>query len=762
LAQVKERRDRALREGRFMQGLEFAKQVSKAEPSIDNQEALFHAYLGRGRELRNQNKPRDAITTLQNAVGLVDADPVRLTSLAQELVACGEVRQALILIQRVPESTARQQVLIRAADAALQQEAHGRSLLPEELRGEFDRIIQTFAQLEAGRDDEARESIAGIGLRSPFLEWKLLLRGLQAYYQSDDVRAIENWQRLSAERLPARLAAPLRALIDAAYRSAQPPAAQTALRQQADRLQDQGLASYLRAIQADLARDGKLASAFRVGETLAPILLQQAPDLVPRLAACFYWTVISGGLPEDVRRYLKVFGPPPDDPHCYRLQALAAEHHHGLADAHEFWQAYEKFLAASPSGWPNEQAKRARALVWLRMGRNADSVPDTDSIPGLPEYLRNHPDRPRGLKPSADKCYQNSVKLAPEMLEAHEALFQYHRDRGEFDKAEKAARQLLQHFQEHGATLEGLGDLLLEQGRPREALELFERALRHHPLDRVLRAKISTAHVYHARAFAELSRFEEARAAYRAALEFGAGNNRSVLCKWAACEFKAGDAARAEELLAQTLQESGSRLAVAYSMLIECIRLKLARALKSRFDGEFKDALGEPPVAASVAAALESAAAHHAAGVTYHGQKSHEKKVLAYSEKARDSDFTEQQLTRMCNSLFLLKAIRPLRTFCRLGARRFSHAAVFPYLEAESYFVQEPGRIHNAWQATPLLEKAQRLASQMPPDERRDALLKSIGERQQMMQVLGAGPFGMFREMLDQFSGFADEDFDED
>src|SRR5713226_6123159 len=192
LAQVKERRDRALREGRFMQGLDFAKQVCKAEPNADNQAFLFNAYIGRGRELRNQNKARDAITTLQNAVGLVDADPNRLSALSEELAACGEVRQALQLLQQVPDSPARQQVLFRAADAAIQQEAHGRSLLPEEMRGDFDRVIQTFAQLETGQDDAARKTLQGIGLRSPFLEWKLFLRGLQAYYQGDDARAIEN------------------------------------------------------------------------------------------------------------------------------------------------------------------------------------------------------------------------------------------------------------------------------------------------------------------------------------------------------------------------------------------------------------------------------------------------------------------------------------------------------------------------------------------------------------------------------------------
>src|SRR5207244_3559907 len=124
----------------------------------------------------------------------------------------------------------------------------GKAALPPEFHADFDRVVQTFAQLEAGQDDAARDSLQAIGLRSPFLEWKVLLRGLLAYSQNDDGRALENWQRLAPDRLPARLAAPFRFLIDAPFRAAQPPATQAALQQQADRLQGDNLVQKLRGV----------------------------------------------------------------------------------------------------------------------------------------------------------------------------------------------------------------------------------------------------------------------------------------------------------------------------------------------------------------------------------------------------------------------------------------------------------------------------------------------------------------------------------
>ena len=38
----------------------------------------------------------------------------------------------------------------------------------------------------SGDDDAAREQLQSIGLQSPFLEWKLMLRGLIAFAANDD------------------------------------------------------------------------------------------------------------------------------------------------------------------------------------------------------------------------------------------------------------------------------------------------------------------------------------------------------------------------------------------------------------------------------------------------------------------------------------------------------------------------------------------------------------------------------------------------
>src|SRR5262249_49546036 len=159
-------------------------------------------------------------------------------------------------------------VLVQAADAAVRQGGAGRKLLPADLQPAFDALVQAFAHAEAGRDDDARTALQAIGLGSPFLEWKLLLRGLLAYWTGDDARALDNWQRLDASRLPGRLAAPFRAALDPAYRTAQSPAARQFLQQWLDQRQNSELARPLQVLRQNLGNPDKLAQALKQVEGL--------------------------------------------------------------------------------------------------------------------------------------------------------------------------------------------------------------------------------------------------------------------------------------------------------------------------------------------------------------------------------------------------------------------------------------------------------------------------------------------------------------
>jgi tetratricopeptide (TPR) repeat protein len=716
-ADLRPRIERARQEGRFQQALDLAKQLHKHQPTPAHLELLKEMYIGRACQLRGQGQVRDALTVLEAALRVDETAPAWRERLAEEMALCGEVRRALALAEGSPEAG---RILGHVADAAVQQDAAGRAALPPALQADFDRIVRAFEQAEAGQDDAARETVQGIGLRSPFLEWKVLLRGLQAYWLNDDVRALENWQRLTPTRTPARLAAPLRCRIDPAFRTAQPPATQAALQKQLDRLQDSPLVPSLRTLQATLADRHKSAAAYRQAETLLPILKREAPHLLPRLAAAFYWSILEAG-PDDVLRYQRVFGKPPDDPNFHRLHALGYEKGGDLAEAHRYWQNYEREIADHPARWPGDQADHARAFIWQRMGQNAASLPE-------PRRKSRHflfGDESAPLNPSAEKCFQKSLELAPDLLETHEALVRHHVEARRESKAEKAARALLKHFPDHGPTLQLLSDLRLKRGDHAEALTLAERALEGNPLDRRLRRKLSDAHLLAARSYVERAQFDEARQQFQSALDLSSGPDGSmILAHWAACEFRAGEPARAEELIEQALARTTAPVGVAYLLLTEVVRLKLDRALKKRFETALKDGLAVPTQTGAVFL-TRILAGLHAGGVTYVGQKGHTQKVLSYIQKARTLDFAEPELEELCQNLLDLEAYPKARHFADMGERRYPDNPFFPYLHALGW-IQAEGRRVSSYEVVPLLQKARRLAQSLPPNERRERLLADI------------------------------------
>jgi tetratricopeptide (TPR) repeat protein len=531
---------------------------------------------------------------------------------------------------------------------------------------------------------------------------------------------------------------------------------QAVLQKQSDRLQGSSLLTHLRTLQAMMADKNKFASAFRQAEALLPALRQEAPQLVPRLARCFYWTVLETG-PDDMLRYQRVFGKPADDPNFHRLQALGYEKGEDLAEAHLHWQQYEKEIAAHAENWPGDQAAHARALIWQRMGQNAASIPESRRGQRRPFDLFGLDAPQRPLHPPAEECLQKSLRLAPDLLESHEALIRHHREGKREAKAEKAARDLLKHFPDHVPTLELLSDLRRKRGNHAEALELMEQALRGNALDRRLRRKVSEAHLLLGRSHGEAGQFDEARQQFQAALDLSNGADGGlVLAHWAACEFRSGDAVKGEELVRQALAQAPAAVGIAYLFLTEVIRLKLDRTLKKRFEEDLKQGLAEPTPAGAVFLARVLAELH-TGGVKYIGQKGHAQKVKTYIHKARDLDFSEAHLEELCQNLLDLEDYPKARRFADMGELRYPNNPVFPYLHALGW-IHPLGRRVQPYQVVPLLQRARGLLHGQPPNERRDRMLEDIDKH---LHELNPFDLNFLRGFFENLGGGPDEDFDD-
>ncbi len=668
LPTLTQRLQRARNEGRTVTALELAREAHKRFPSPDHQSVYRDVLMERGDQLLREGRNAEAAQLFVNAMPLATS-PEFKALLAEKLAAVGMIAQARELFASLPAGVPGTAVAGILVDAALIKGPPGKAELSADLHAGFDQILQAFDHSAKERDDDARAALQPIGLQSPFLEWKVFLRGLLAYYAGDDAKALENWQRLEPKRTPWRLSAPLRSQIDPVFREAQSSDTQQSLRKAFQRSQGNTLTASLEEIHRCLNDKKKLSAGFRLAKQVAPVLQRDYPKLLPRLAYCFFWAVVDKGVPDHLDLFADVFGSAPDDsPDMHRLQALATEMRGADAVSHAAWQAFEHWVLREPQNWPAGQTNFVRAVIWERMGCNAKNVEEeTDAK----------------LTPDAETCLRRSIELAPGRLQPHAILVRelYESEDAEKRKsAIKAGRELLAHFPDHVTTLVCLGHLYLEQDKPELAAEFYERALKVNPLERRLRDHLGRAHFANACRLATGPVLISARkkwvlnpAEFRAALEkalaFMEGNKTYLLCRWAFLEKQIKDEAGYRAAIDRALAVPHQRVAVAYGLWCESARAKLKPALRKPYEQAFLDALQQSTTVEEFLSLAETAAKLHVP--RFPNQPALEKSAQAALRKVPLKTLSEPQFETFCKHLNALGADTFWGQVCEEGLRLF-------------------------------------------------------------------------------------------
>jgi tetratricopeptide (TPR) repeat protein len=676
-----------LKEGRIPQALELAKQHFKYEPGPAAEALLRKCYLASAEAQVARGAFRDAHSVLSEAEKLPVVDPVWWVRLAEMRADLGDHARAMQLLEKAPGSDALPRILGRVADRAVREGPAGKEFLSADLKPQFDAVRKAFADYEAGRDDAARESLNAIGIASPFLEWKLLLRGLIAWSANDSARAIENWSRLSPDRTPARLAAPFRFLADKNYAANLPANRYTPVVRQVDSLSG-GVCEGLRRLRKQLASEDTVPDALETARAITPEMKRVAPDLVPRLANVVYWALVTGGQPEDMPRFNRIFGPPQDDPQFFRLQALVGEGMQRLDMAHGMWAKYEDWIAKTPARWPGKQGDRARALVLERMGRLArdwldDEGDDSDDLSFFEFFETNRRKKPkarRPLTPSAEECYRKASELAPDWITPAMSLLREYA--GDPVKAHTAVAEVLNRFPNDLVVLESAGDFYVRIGDTTKAHECIKRALAANPLDRNLRVRAAGLALNDVRRLALGKDLDAARSALREARELGASPH-AVHALAAAIELRAGntEAARTHQDALMTPPEQ--RLAGIFRFFVELSRLKLKKKDLDPHQTAFTSGLSEVTSSNELAALVDAVAEYSSEPVAYRGLKTHQKKVLDRIQSLAPR-FGEVDLVKLGLVLHGYSLFKPLQVLGDRGCLVSPNDAHFPFFQAEA------------------------------------------------------------------------------
>lgn len=713
----RDRVQQLLASGDFREAFAQARQFHSDDPTAENLALLKRVISAAAADLGERDENAAFNRLMDEADSLDPENPEWAAERACLLARGGRLADALI---RADDAT-RPRVLGFASDRALRIES--KEFLPDELHAGFDAIVAAFQAYERRQDDEARLALESIGLRSPFLEWKVLLRGLMAHAAGDDARAAENFARLDPQRLPHRLAAPYRHALDPAWRARLAAKSGAELAKQFASLNSSGIITHLREIAKHLGRDRPMQPAFRAAEAVIPALKNRMPRFLERLANCLYHALMRQGQPDDLARFRRLFGQLPGDPGFFKLQARIAEEIGELEVANQNWIKHDEWLAKGPVGWPAPLVARVRGMVWHRMGVNADRAlnePEEDDLFAPFKKLK----RPEPIGPGPIECFLRATALAPDWEPAAKDCFAVLWDEERFEAAEQVARRLLAHRPDSLEGLSTLADLLQKQQRSAEALELVKRAQAADPLNKPLARRVAFGVLALARTLLIAKKTDEAAeclASHSELLHNWCHSSSRALGSVIA--MKSGDRERASALCTEAHTALHRRLEAAFRIAVDSQLAKLKPADRKAADQRLAEAMTAVPDPAEVANLLQTFDLYLEEGLTYRGQKSQMKKFLALVPRTLDSKAADREFEILGMALRGREEYKAAKSFAAACTKKFPKNPFFPLLEAGAALkLGDP-----PYKFLHRLEAARRLAERATEQRHKD-LLPQIDE----------------------------------
>ena len=129
---------------------------------------------------------------------------------------------------------------------------------------------------------------------------------------------------------------------------------------------------------------------------------------------------------------------------------------------------------------------------------------------------------------------------------------------------------------------------------------------------------------------------------------------------------------------------------------------KLKPADKRAADKLFAEEMAKPPTPLEANQLVAAYDSYHIDGVTYRGQKTHEKKVLDHAQKAVPADAPEEDFERLCELFVLKREWKRALKLAKALSDRFprnpyfviAHAEAMAETNARPYYVS--GRVEHA------------------------------------------------------------------
>ena len=785
--------ERLIAKQKYKDAVKQAKLIHKAEATPQSHRQLERAYFLRAQQLLRAGMPGSAVEVSRHLLDFGVTDAKLVEDFSPLLVKLGLAQDAFRIQGRLESPQSQSRLVLLVADQAVLHPERSQPSSPE-VGQEATLVRQALEALYAGDEATALGLVRDIARSSPVSEWKLLVRGLAAFYRGDHGETQANWNRLDPERAPQRIARQLQKLHQG---QSEKDAGGTDFAELEGLVYGERILPRLREL-SDLVAKNRWVDVLRRITSLRLSLRAVDPRLAEKLTSSLLAPLLDHATSLNytsgtrlLREFTQVAEPLAIDPGWNRLWALTWERPlDGTSVAIKYWTKYIADLE-SCTALKAEERPLAQALVWKHLAQlylaelqdrsEEDEDLDFDDDFDLEDEGKNALDLDEDqLVQQATTCIERSLRLAPGHRPTYDLLVEVCRMSDEPERLTEAKQRILKVFPDDVETLVETALELHHRDEPEPALEALSKARRLKPLDESLVGIEIMIRTSLARCLALQKRWDEGRAQFAAIEQLRPDELRSYsyLAKKAIFESKAGQgdlADRYEREAAALLPEPAP---LWLSLHVESIRYSLTKATQKHYAELWKKELRKKCRSETAGAMASFLTAFLALESDYAGRDHDATEVLKYLHRTTRLNYRLEDLEDVCEFLgHFPKESGLTRNLVQRGLKAHPESALL-HLVVAGVELSDPAAVWRLPDVRGHLQEALRLAE--ASTRRREMLM--IPKIKQMLSVSNelhsrmagfpfAAPGGMpvpggkpgsFEDFLGAFLGAAVDDEDDE
>ena len=683
------RAQRELANGDSKEALKNAKVCFRAQATPEHRQLLEQAYLARVQQLRGRGLTTEAGAVFDELVALGPTDPEVTPQLSRLRVMLG--KGGAKTAQLLAEDPA---LLVQLADEAVldpQVEFPG----DPQVRKQIEQIREALQCVERGADDAVGPLLQDIPRTSPLGDWKLLIRGLSAFYLREQERTDENWRRLDPTRPAWRIAQTLNAAADPTGSENIPPEIDAARRQLLARLHDASLIVTVRSL-ADHWQRGDLQAFLSEFRPLRQMRAKTHAKLIDSITDMAWKRAIGDEDDVFLTQIMRCCPAPALDPRWNRARILAMRSDTSYSDLPTFEQiglAYAEDLQHVECLPPAERSI-ASALACQHLGRGLTAL----GVEHRRDYAEfGDPEADKADRPflkAAIRAYSASIKYYKQLESAYLELANVHGKLDEHNKAATVLGKLVavnpDNFDAHCR----LAFHYLNQDEPGKSEPHVAAAVRLHPRDARSVDLRWVQQLTMIRCLVQKRQFAAAEHELdKAATDIPDHIEPYTLpLLQVGLALKAKRAESAKQHLQTALETIEEPTAIWMQMTFVADRFKLPAEVRRDFDRRFKQAIESAPTGPTAARLARFFTMLRKSETNYTGRATQERLFSKYLQRANVDEFALSELQNVGAFLLLLETPNWQlgKQFVANGIERFPDSAYLQMLAGEAEMLVGP------------------------------------------------------------------------